>query len=83
MPNRPIVAVSRIPPYGTPLLDSGMVNFGPLPLIAIDRRIRPVEYSPAFRLDSAAVSTTRFIRLPAPAKPALEKNVTNGLTPAL
>ena len=66
MPNRPIPAVSRMPPYGTPFLDIGSVNFGPLPLIAIDRRIRPVEYSPAFRLDSAAVRTTRFIRLPAP-----------------
>ncbi|CNJ40338.1 Uncharacterised protein [Mycobacterium tuberculosis] len=60
-----------------------MVNFGPLPFIAIDRRIRPVEYSPAFRLDSAAVRTTRFIRLPAPWNPTLAKKVTNGLTPAL
>ena len=44
---------------------------------------RPVEYRPAFRLDSAAVRTTTFIRSPAPLKPILEKNVTNGLSPAL
>ncbi len=36
-----------IPPYGTPVFDIGVVNLGPLLLIAIDRRIRPVEYSPA------------------------------------
>ena len=45
--------------------------------------MRPVEYSPAFRLDKAAVSTTTFIRSPAPWKPILEKNVTNGLSVAL
>lgn len=83
MPNRPIPAVSRIPPYGTPVFDIGAVNLGPLPLIAIDRRIRPVEYSPALRLDSAAVSTTRFITLPAASIPILEKKVTNGLTCSL
>ncbi len=80
MPNNPIPLVSRIPPYGTPFFDIGAVNFGPLPLSAIDRRMRPVEYSPAFRLESAAVRTTRFITLPAPLKPILEKKVTNGLT---
>ena len=37
------------------------VNFGALPFIAIDRRMRPVEYSPALRLENAAVSTTMFM----------------------
>ncbi|CFR82817.1 Uncharacterised protein [Mycobacterium tuberculosis] len=59
------------------------MNLGALPLIAIECMTRPVEYSPAFRLDSAAVSTTMFIKSPAPWKPILEKNVTNGLSPAL
>src|ERR1700761_7872230 len=79
-PNSPMVAVSRIPPYGTPFLDIRAVNFGPLPLTDIDRRIRPVEYSPAFRLENAAVSTTTFIRDPAPVRPTFEKNVTNGVS---
>ena len=60
-----------------------LVNFGPLPFIAIERRMRPVEYSPAFRLDSAAVSTTSSSGCPPPARRAWEKKVTNGLSPAL
>ena len=59
------------------------MNFGALPFIAIDRRIRPVEYNPALRLENAAVRTTMFMIVPAPATPILEKNVTNGLSPAL
>src|ERR1700692_1866425 len=82
-PNSPITAVSRIPPYGTPFFDISPVNFGPLPFTDIDRRIRPVEYSPAFRLENAAVRTTTFIMVPAPLTPILEKNVTNGLSLAL
>ena len=82
-PNSPMTAVSRIPPYGTPFFDISPVNFGPLPFTDIDRRIRPVEYSPAFRLENAAVRTTRFISEPAPLKPILEKKVTNGLSPCL
>ena len=72
-----------MPPYGTPRLDISAVNFGALPFIAIDRRMRPVEYSPAFRLENAAVSTTMFMIVPAPSTPIFEKNVTNGLSPAL
>ncbi len=45
--------------------------------------MRPVEYSPAFRLDRAAVSTTTFITSPAPWKPIVEKKVTKGLSVAL
>ena len=37
------------------------VNFGALPFIAIERRMRPVEYRPALRDESAAVSTTKFM----------------------
>ena len=33
------------------------------------------------RLDSAAVSTTMFMMVPAPPRPMLEKNVTNGEVP--
>ena len=81
-PNSPTAAVRKIPPYGTPRLDITAVNFGALPFIAIDRRIRPVEYNPALRLENAAVSTTMFITVPAPSTPILEKNVTNGLSSA-
>ena len=58
-----------MPPYGTPLFDIRDVNFGALPFIDIDRRIRPVEYSPAFRLENAAVRTTTFMMVPAPLTP--------------
>ena len=58
------------------------MNFGALPFIAIERRIRPVEYNPALRLEKAAVMTTRFIIVPPPWMPTWEKNVTNGLSPA-
>jgi hypothetical protein len=49
----------------------------------MDRRMRPVEYSPALRLENAAVNTTMFITVPAPSIPILLKNVTNGLSPAV
>ncbi|SKU92476.1 Uncharacterised protein [Mycobacteroides abscessus subsp. abscessus] len=49
----------------------------------IDRKMRPVLYRPAFRLDSAAVSTTKFMTSPAWGTPTLAKKVTNGLSPAL
>ena len=51
--------------------------------MAIERRMRPVEYRPALRLEKAAVITTRFIIVPAPWTPILPKNVTKGLSPAL
>src|SRR3954452_8815289 len=76
-------AVSAIPANGTPCFVIFAVKAGALPFIAIDRRMRPVEYSPALRLDSAAVSTTKFMMSPAAGTPMLEKNVTNGLVPAL
>src|SRR5690242_13350563 len=82
-PNKPMSAVRQIPPYGTPRDDITDVNFGALPFIAIDRRMRPVEYRPALRLENAAVSTTMFMIVPAPSMPILLKNVTNGLSPAL
>jgi hypothetical protein len=72
-----------MPPYGTPRLFISEVNLGALPFIAIDRRMRPVEYSPALRLENAAVNTTMFMIVPAPSTPILEKNVTNGLSPDL
>ncbi len=58
------------------------MNFGALPFIDIDRRMRPVEYNPALRLENAAVITTMFIIVPPPSMPILLKNVTNGLSPA-
>src|SRR5262249_26721897 len=71
-PNSPMSAVRQMPPYGTPRFDMTDVNFGALPFIAIDRRIRPVEYRPAFRLENAAVNTTTFMMVPAPFTPILE-----------
>jgi hypothetical protein len=76
-------AVSAMPAHGTPRRDIFAVNLGALPFIDIERRSRPVEYRPAFRLDWAAVSTTKFMMSPAAGTPMLAKNVTNGLVPAL
>jgi hypothetical protein len=76
-------AVSAIPSNGTPCFVILAVNAGALPFIAIDRRMRPVEYSPALRLDSAAVSTTKFMMSPAAGTPIDAKKVTNGLVPCL
>lgn len=47
------------------------MNFGALPFIDMDRRMRPVEYSPALRLENAAVNTTMFITVPATLDPDL------------
>jgi hypothetical protein len=58
------------------------VNFGALPFIDMERRMRPVEYSPALRLEKAAVRTTMFITVPAPSMPILLKKVTKGLSAA-
>lgn len=55
------------------------VNLGAEPASAMDCRMRPVEYSPEFRLESAAVSATRFITPAAPGMPSLSMTVTNGL----
>src|ERR1700687_3923551 len=75
--------VSEIPANGTPRLVIFAVNCGALPFIAIDRRMRPVEYRPALRLGRAAVGTTKFMMSPGAGTPMLEKNVTNGLVPCL
>ncbi len=50
--------------------------------MAIERRMRPVEYRPEFRLESAAVRTTRFITPAAYGTPIFDRTVTNGLSPA-
>src|SRR5882757_2020282 len=78
-PASAIVPVARMPTYGTPPVDIREAILGALPFIDIDRRMRPVEYRPAFRLENAAVSTTRFMIVPAPWMPSLAKKVTNGL----
>ena len=77
-PIRPSADVMMMPPYGTWCLFMRAANFGPEPATASERRVRPVEYSPAFRDDSAAVSTTTWITSPACGMPMPEKNVTNG-----
>ena len=71
-----------MPPYGTWLRLIRPVNLGAEPDIAIDRRMRPVEYRPELRLDIAAVSTTRFITPPAAGTPRRDSTVTKGLSPA-
>ena len=76
-------AVSAMPANGTPRFVIFDSEFGALPFIDIDRRMRPVEYRPALRLDNAAVSTTKFMMSPAAGTPMLEKSVTNGLVPCL
>lgn len=58
------------------------MNFGAEPPIDMERKIRPVQYNPELRLESAAVSTTIFMILPMYGTPSLEKKVTNGLCPA-
>src|SRR4051794_27821464 len=72
---------SAMPANGTPRFVILAVNFGALPFKDVDRRMRPVEYMPALRLDNAAVNTTKFMMSPAAGTPMLEKNVTNGLVP--
>ncbi len=47
--------------------------------MAIERRMRPVEYRPEFRLERAAVRTTRFMMPAVPGMPSLSKTVTKGL----
>ncbi len=59
------------------------VNFGAEPDIAMERRMRPVEYRPELSEDMAAVRTTRFMMPPAAGTPMLESTVTKGLSPAL
>jgi hypothetical protein len=44
-----MTAVSRMPPYGTPVRLMTSVKRGAEPLTAIERRMRPVEYRPALR----------------------------------
>src|SRR3954471_15730501 len=73
--------VSRMPPYGTWLRLMLPVNFGAEPDIAMERRMRPVEYRPELRDDMAAVRTTRFITPPAAGMPMLDRTVTKGLSP--
>src|SRR3978361_1609319 len=70
-------AVSAMPAHGTPLLDIFAVNLGALPFIDIERRMRPVEYNPALRLDSADGSTTKFMMSPGAGPPRPEKHGTN------
>ena len=81
-PRSATVAVSAMPPYGTPALFMRAANWGAEPAIAIDRRMRPVEYRPAFSEDSAAVSTTMFMIASTPSTPIEPKKVTKGLSPA-
>ncbi len=80
-PSSATTTVSAMPPYGTPLRLTRPANAGAEPVWAIECRMRPVEYSPAFSEDSAAVRTTRFTNASTPSTPTWEKNVTNGLTP--
>ncbi len=71
-----------MPPYGTWLRFIFAVNRGAEPAIAMERRMRPVEYRPEFRDDMAAVRTTRFMTSPAPWTPIFDRTVTKGLSSA-
>src|SRR5919108_2001797 len=82
-PRTQMPLVSRMPPYGTWLRLMTPVNFGAEPDIAMERRMRPVEYRPELSEDMAAVITTRFMTPPAAGMPMLDSTVTNGLSPAL
>lgn len=79
-PAMPTELVIRIPPYGTPWRFIRAAKRGAAPATAIDRKVRPVAYRPAFRLDIAAVSTTRFMTSPACGIPIELITVTNGLS---
>src|SRR5689334_7577261 len=79
-PSTQIPLVSRILPYGTWLRLITDVNRGAEPDIAMERRMRPVEYRPELSEDMAAVRTTRFITPPAAGMPMLDRTVTKGLS---
>jgi hypothetical protein len=86
-PSNAMTAVNRMPPYGTPLRLILAAKAGAERFTAMERKILPVEYKPALRLESAAVRTTKFMMeaavIPAWGLPKCEKNVTNGDSPAL
>ena len=70
-----------MPISGVPLLVSLVKTFGPWPLSARSRSMRPVEYMPELQEESAAVSTTK-LTMPAPTpRPIFWKAATKGLTP--
>ncbi len=63
---------------GVPLRVSRVKNFGPWPLRARSRSMRPVEYMPELQEESAAVRTTK-LTMPAPMpRPIFLKASTNG-----
>ena len=73
----------RIAAYGTWREDILVSQPGAWPLLAMVRKIRPIEYSPELQEDSAAVMTTKFMIEPTQSRPMAEKTVTNGLSPDL
>ena len=56
----------QMPPYGTPRRDIRPVNFGALPFIAIERRMRAGGVQAGIEVENAAVITTMFIIVPPP-----------------
>ena len=75
--------MARMAAYGTWRLDILVSHCGAWPLLAMVRKIRPIEYRPELQEDSAAVMTIMFMTSPIQPRPIWPKTVTNGEVPAL
>ncbi|MNR43180.1 hypothetical protein D3C85_1617820 [compost metagenome] len=74
--------MARMAAYGTWLLDIRVSHSGACPLLAMVRKIRPIEYRPELQEDSAAVMTIMFMTSPIQPRPIWPNTVTNGEVPA-
>ena len=75
--------MARMAAYGTWRVDILVSHCGACPLLAMVRKIRPIEYRPELQEDSAAVMTIMFMTSPIQARPIWPNTVTNGDAPAL
>ena len=82
-PNTKTTDVITMPAHGTPWALIFSVNCGACLHMPRLRSTRPVEYSPAFRLDRAAMISTIWIAVLIQVRPSRSKTVTNGLVPDL
>src|SRR5690242_3863543 len=80
---KPTTDDARIAVCGTPRLVTRIRLTGASRRAVSTKSMRDAVYSPEFRQDSTAVSTTAFIRLAAAGMPMMPSAVTNGEEPSL